>query len=110
MYSMVGTHPDLAYAVGVISRFMSRPVKEHWQAVKWVLGYITGSVDNKLSFKWKVDFLVRGYCDSDYGGDLDHAKSTTRMVFTAGGNPVSWRSSSQKVVALSTTEAEYIAL
>lgn len=89
---------------------MLRPVKEHWQAVKWVLRYIKGSVDTKLSFKRKGDFVVRGYCDLDYGGDLDHAKSTTGMVFTAGGNPVSWRSSLHKVVTLSTTEAEYIAL
>ena len=110
MYSMVGTRPDLGYAVGVISRFMSRPVKEHWQAVKWVLRYIKGSVDIKLSFKRKGNFVVRGYCDSDYGGDLDHAKSTIGMVFTAGGSPVSWRSSLQKVIVLSTTEAEYIAL
>lgn len=110
MYAMVGTRPDLAYVVGVISRFMSRPIKEHWQAVKWALRYIKSSVDTRLSFKSKGDFVVRGYCDSDYGGDRDHAKSTTGMVFTAGGNPVSWRSSLQKVVALSTTEAEYIAL
>lgn len=110
MYAMVGTRPDLAHVVGIISRFMSKPAKEHWQAVKWALRYIKGSVDTKLSFKNKGEFVVRGYCDSDYGGNLDNAKSTTGMVFTAGGNPVSWRSSLQKVVALSTTEAEYIAL
>lgn len=110
MYSMVGTRPDLAHVVGVISRFMSRPIKDHWQAVKWALRYIKGSVDVCLNYKKKGDFVVTGYCDSDYGGDLDHAKSTTGMVFTAGGNPVSWRSSLQKVVALSTTKAEYIAL
>ena len=105
MYSMVGTHPDLAHVVGVVSRFMSKPMKEHWQAVKWVMRYIKGSVDTRLSFKKKGDFIVRGYCDSDYAGDLDQSKSTTGMVFTVGGNPVSWRSSLQKVVALSTTEA-----
>lgn len=110
MYSMVGTRPDLAHAVGVISRFMSRPLKEHWLAVKWVMRYIKGTVDTKLSFKTKGEFVIRGYCDSDYGGDLDRRKSTTGMVFTAGGNTVSWRSSLQKVVALSSTEAEYIAL
>lgn len=110
MYSMVGTRPDLAYVIGVINRFMSKPLKEHWQAVKWVLRYIRGSVDTRLCFKKKGDFVVRGYCDSDYGGDRDHRKSTTGMIFTAGGNPVSWRSALQKVVALSTTEAEYIAL
>lgn len=110
MYSMVGTRPDLTYVVGVIRRFMSRHVHEHWQAVKWVLRYARGTVDTKLSFKSKGDFVVRGYCDSDYAGDLVGRKSTTGMVFTVGGNPVSWRSSLQKVVALSSTEAEYIVL
>lgn len=50
MYSMVGTSPDLAYSVGLRSRFMSRQLKEHWQAVKWVLRYIKGSVEKKLGF------------------------------------------------------------
>lgn len=50
MYSMVGTSPDLAYSVGLRSRFMSRQLKEHWQAVKWLLRYIKGSVEKKLGF------------------------------------------------------------
>lgn len=50
MCSMVGTSPDLAYSVGLISRFMSRQLKEHWQAVKWLLRYIKGSVEKKLGF------------------------------------------------------------
>ena len=110
MYAMVGTRLDLAYAVGLISRFMSKPLKEHWQAVKWVLRYIKGTVNTRLSYKKKGEFVIRGYTDSDYNGDLDQRRSTSGMVFTAGGNPISWRSSLQKVVALSTTEAEYIAL
>ena len=110
MYTMVVTRLDLAYAVGLISRFMSKPLKEHWQAVKWVLWYIKGTVDTRLCFKKKGDFVIKGYTDSDYNGDLDQRRSTSGMVFTAGGNSISWRSSLQKVVALSTTEAEYIAL
>ena len=110
MYAMVGTTLDLAYAVGLISRFMSKPLKEHWQAVKWVLRYIKGTVNTRLSYKKKGEFVIRGYTDSDYNGDLDQRRSTSGMVFTAGGNPISWRSSLQKVVALSTTKAEYIAL
>ncbi|CAA7015068.1 unnamed protein product [Microthlaspi erraticum] len=83
MYSMVGTIPDLAYPVGMISR---------------------------LSFKRKGDFVVKGYCDSDYAGDQDNRRSISGMVFTAGGNVVSWKLSLQRIVALSSTEAEYIAL
>lgn len=45
MYSMIGSRPDLAHPVGVISRFMSKPLMSHWLGVKWVLRYIKGSVD-----------------------------------------------------------------
>ena len=110
MYSMIGTRPDLAFSVGLVSRFMSKPLKQHWQAVKWTLRYLNGSLKRKLCYRGEGDFVIRGYCDSDYGGDKDRSRSTTGMVFTFGGNVVSWRSSLQKVVVLSTTEAEYYAL
>ena len=110
MYAMIGTRPDLAYPVGVISRFMSNPMPDHWSAVKWVLRYIQGSIETRLCFKKKCDFILKGYCDSDYGGDLDQRRSSNGIVFTAGGNTISWRSQLQKVVALSSTEAEYISM
>ena len=55
-------------------------------------------------------FTVKGYSDSDFGGDLDRRRSTTGFVFRVGGNTVSWKSGLQQVVALSMTEAEYISL
>ena len=110
MYSMIGTRPDLAYPVGVISHYMSRPLKDHWQAAKWVLRYMKGTEKKKLCFRKNKDFLLRGYCDSDYGGDYDNRRSITGYVFTIGGNTISWKSRQQKVVAISTTEAEYMAL
>lgn len=53
---------------------------------------------------------MKGYCDSDYAADLDHRRSINGIVYTVGGNTISWRSQLQQVVALSTTEAEYISL
>lgn len=53
---------------------------------------------------------MKGYSDSDFGGDLVRRRSTTGYVFMVGGNTVSWKSGLQQVVALSTTEAEYISL
>ena len=58
----------------------------------------------------KGDFIIQGYCDSNHGADQDGRRSTSGVVFTVGGNVVSWKSSLQKVVALSSTEAEYMAL
>ena len=110
MYAMVGTRPDLAYAIGLISRFMSKPGEIHWEAVKWLLRYVKGSSDLSLVFTKSKEFRVQGYCDSDFAGDLDKSRSTSGYVFTVGGNAVSWRSCLQSVVALATTEAEYMAL
>lgn len=67
--------------------------------------------DVGLVFKKSCEnFVVRGFSDSDFGGDLDIRRSTTGYVFMVGGNTVSWKSGLQHVVALSTTEAEYISL
>lgn len=64
----------------------------------------------KLVYRKEGQFVVKGYGDADYGSDLDKRRSIKGMVFTVGGNVVSWRSSLQKAIALSTTEAEYIVL
>ncbi|KAJ0726248.1 putative RNA-directed DNA polymerase [Helianthus annuus] len=109
MYAMVCTRPDIAHAVGVVSRFMSNPGREHWEAVKWVLRYLKGTSKMGMRFKGK-DVVLKGYTDADLGGCKDTFKSTTGYVFTAGGTAVSWMSKLQKSVALSTTEAEYMAV
>ena len=72
MYAMVCTRPDISHAVGIMSRYMHNPGKEHWQAVKWILRYIQKTLDVGLIFE-KDDMVgqhVVGYCDSDYAGDL----------------------------------------
>ena len=112
MYAMVCTRPDISQAVGIVSRYMHDPGKEHWQAVKWILRYILNTVDVGLVFERdeKVGNYIVGYCDSDYAGDMDKRRSTTGYVFTLANAPVSWKSTLQSTVALSTTEAEYMAV
>ena len=84
----------------------------YWEAVKWILRYIKGTIDVGLVFEkdstGKQNCI--GYVDSDYAGDLDKRRSTTGYVFTLSQAPVSWRSILQSTVALSTTEAEYMAM
>ena len=80
--------------------------------MKWILRYIKGTIDVGLIFEkdstGKQDCI--GYVDSDYAGDLDKRRSTIGYVFTFSQAPVSWRSILQSTVALSTTEAEYMAM
>ena len=112
MYDMIATRPNIAYGVGLVSRFMSCPSKDHWQAVKWLLRYLNGSSKLGLVYgKAKNDQVkIKSFCDANFAADLDKRRSLTSYVFTLGGNVVSWKSTLQHIVALSTTEAEYVAL
>ncbi|CAA0829662.1 cysteine-rich RLK (RECEPTOR-like protein kinase) 8 [Striga hermonthica] len=110
MYAMVCTQPDIAHAVGVVSRFMSNPGVMHWEAVKWILRYLRGTKDQALVFG-RGTLTLSGFVDADFAGsDLDKRRSTTGYVFTYGGTTVSWISKLQKIVTLSTTEAKYVAV
>jgi hypothetical protein len=108
---LVHTRPDIAYAVGYVSRFMERPTEEHWGAVKHILRYVAGTLDYGCHYGRGAGARadLTGYSDSDMGGDVDTRKSTTGVLFFLGDRPVSWQSQKQKVVALSSCEAEYIA-
>ncbi|CAM8944240.1 unnamed protein product [Rhodiola kirilowii] len=117
MYAMVCTRPDLAHSVSLVSRFMANPGKDHWAAVKWILRYLRGSTGIGLKYGGadqggaeKEADMIMGYCDSDYAASIDTWKSQSGIVFTVFGTAVSWKATLQPVVALSTTEAEYIAI
>ena len=109
MYVMVCTRPDIAQAVGAVSRYMNNPGKLHWEAVKWILRYLRGTTSKALCFKGG-DMVLIGYVDADLAGNVDIRRNTIGYVYTLGGTAVSWGSHLQKIVALSTTEAEYVAV
>lgn len=111
MYVMVCSRPDLAYGIGVLSRFIANPRKHHWHVAKQMLRYLKGTVSLSIIYGRvnRSSDQVLGYVDSDFAGDLDKRRSITRYVYTLCGRAVSWKASLQSVVALSTTEAEYIA-
>ena len=104
MYAMVCTRPDIAHVVGVVSRYMNTPGKEHWKEVQWILRYLRGTTSHALCFGGS-DTVLHGYVDANMVGDKDSRRSTTRYVFTMGGTTVSWISKLQQVVALSTMES-----
>ena len=108
MYTMVCTRPDIAHVMGVISKYMSHPQIEHWNAVKWILRYLRGTSSKYLHFWGSINDL-QGYVDIDLAGDIDTRWSTIGCVFIVGGVVVSWVFRLQKVQALSTIEAKYVA-
>jgi hypothetical protein len=103
------TRPDISYSVGVVSRFMEEPVYTHLKAVKRILRYIRGTESFGLFYTKAEDFMLEGYSDSDWCGDVDDRKSTSGYVFFLGDTTFTWLSKKQPVVTLSTCEAEYVA-
>lgn len=111
LYLSTRTRPDVTFAVCNVAKYTSNPTEEHWKAVKHILRYLVGTINYGLLYN-RADSSSEccGYSDADWAGDLDDRKSTSGYVFQVGGAPVSWRSCKQSSVALSTAEAEYIAL
>ena len=72
------TRPDLIYSVSYLSRFMSKPYSDHMAAVKRVLRYVKGTTEYGLVYRRDKESSLIGFCDSDYAGDQDDRKSTSR--------------------------------
>jgi hypothetical protein len=103
MYAMTATRPDIAYAIGVLSRYNHDPSNEHMIALKRLFRYLNGTKYWRLRFRGEV--ALGCYVDSDYAGCPDDYKSTSGLVVTFGG-AVDWRSRKQKSTPQSTTDAE----
>ena len=110
MYAEKMTRPDILFAVTAASRYNQDPGNAHWAAVKRILSYLAGTINHGLCFGEtdSVDHLV-AYSDSDFSGCQDTRRSTSGLLFTFNGGPVSWTSNLQKPIANSTAEAEYYA-
>ena len=132
-----GTRPDIAYAVAQCAKYSQKPKKAHWWALKRILRYLKGTVEYGIHYKVPGDreqggtlgsldlptgYLSSvsakeaagvetvGYVDSDYANSLDDRRSITGYVNMLAEAPVTWQCKTQQSVALSTLEAEYMAL
>ena len=108
MFLATRTRPDIAFAVGVLSQHMANPRKDHWTSLKRVLRYLKGT--SSLGLCLKGGRILQAYTDADWAGDKQERKSRSGMSIYLGEDLVSWKSSQQKCVALSSSEAEFIAL
>jgi len=111
MYLAVATRPDISYSVGVLARFNKNPGLPHWKAVKHLFRYLKGTMDLKLTYAPdpSSDSLFTTYTDADFAGNPDNSRSTGGYVVKMGIAAISWSSRLQSFVALSTTEAEFVA-
>ncbi|XP_071687777.1 uncharacterized protein [Rutidosis leptorrhynchoides] len=101
------TRPDIAHVVGVVSQFMHQPQKHHMDAVWRIIKYLKGTVGDGVLFKRNHHLETQIFTDAGYRGEKGDRKSTAGYFALVGGNLVTWRSKKQKVVALSSAEAEY---
>lgn len=108
MYLAIATRPDISYAIGNVSRYMENPTVAHEKALKRILKYIAGTKSHGILFKHNGNHQLCGYSDADYAGDVDTRKSTSGYIFRFNDSTISWRSSLQKCVSISTTESEYV--
>ena len=110
LYLSIGTRPDITYAVSSVAKFCANPNKQHWTAVKRIMRYLKGTLHLGLLYCKDGSKECVGHSDADWAGDLDDRRSTSGYVFQLSGAAISWRSKKQTCVALSTAEAEYMAL
>ncbi|KAJ5471512.1 hypothetical protein N7530_008869 [Penicillium desertorum] len=94
MYLMVGTRPDIAFAMGTLSRFTSRPQSHHQDALQLLLRYVKATQLHRITYR---SGQLIGYTDADFGGSVvtDGGYSTSGYVFKLAGAPVSWSSKRQ---------------
>lgn len=109
MYLCVHTRPDISYSISYLSQFNTSFSLEHWKHAKRVLKYLKGSIDQALIF-CKSENSILGYVDADFSNDVNDRKSYSGYVFKMSNAAISWESRKQSCVALSSTEAEYIAI
>ena len=105
---LVNTRPDICYATHTLSQFMCAPKKIHLHAGKYILRYLKGTIGMRIKYE-KVNIELLGYSDSDWVGSSIERKSNSGYCFSLGFGMIFWSSRKQTSVALSSTEAEYIA-
>jgi hypothetical protein len=114
LWLMKHSRPDISNAVRESSKVMDRATKQHWKYLLRIIKHVLESKEKKLHYKLKKrkmkNVTVQGFCDSDYAGDQYTRKSVAGYVIYIFGCMIAWKSKSQKSVALSSSEAEYISI
>lgn len=109
-YASIIARPDISYAVGEVSKFLENPNRSHINAVKRILRYLNHTKSLGITYGDSDKVSLIGYTDADYARDIDTRRSRTGYAFKIGNGLITWRSQRQETVALSTAEAEFMAV
>ena len=112
IYLSTCTRPDISWVVNKLSQYNQNPTVEHWKAVKHIFRYLKATINFSISFrKCEDNIKIIGFTDADWGGSEDR-RSTSGYCFSLSerGPVIAWKSQKQPTVALSTCEAEYVAM
>ncbi|GJW88702.1 retrovirus-related pol polyprotein from transposon TNT 1-94 [Tanacetum coccineum] len=107
---LTASRPDLVFAVCMCARYQAKPTKKHFEAIKRVFRYLKGTINMGLWYPKDNAMSLTAYADADHAGCQDSRRSTSGSAQFLGDRLVSWSSKKQRSTAISTTEAEYIAM
>ncbi|GJZ86559.1 retrovirus-related pol polyprotein from transposon TNT 1-94 [Tanacetum coccineum] len=107
---LTASRPDLQFAICMCARYQARPTEKHLNAVKRIFRYLKGTVHRGLWYPKDSSIALTAFADADHAGCQDTRRSTSGSMQLLGDRLVSWSSKRQKSAAISSTEAEYIAL
>ncbi|GJR68117.1 retrovirus-related pol polyprotein from transposon TNT 1-94 [Tanacetum coccineum] len=107
---LTASRPDLVFVVCMCARYQASPTKKHLEALKRVFRYLRGTINWGLWYPKDTAMALTAYADADHAGCQDTRRSTSGSAQFLGDKLVSWSSKKQKSTAISTTEAEYIAM
>src|SRR6266536_1835043 len=107
---MQDIQPDIAYSISLLSRFLSKPTKEHYYLFKGILRYLKGSIKQRIIYSRGNRQGLVAFTNSDYTGKTltENGKSTSKYVIFLAGEPIYWSSKRQSYVTTSSTESEYV--
>ena len=110
LYLMLGTRPDIAFAVTKLAQFAANPLQEHLDKALYICRYLVGTSEYRLTYDGSSMEGLSACTDSDWASDKDSRRSQSGYFVKLAGGLISWTSRVQKTIALSSTEAEYMAL
>jgi hypothetical protein len=110
LYAVMCTRPDICFAISQLSRFSSKPRREHWEALKDLIKYLKGTAKWHLTYTGEKGLTLESFTDANFSMCKETDRSITGQVLMLAGGVVEWRSKKQGLVTMSTCEAEYVAM